>query len=90
MTRVRVESFSISLDGYGAGPDQGLDNPLGVGGPELHQWLLPTRTAQRALFGSDDGTTGWTTTSPLVAFATLGRGFWAGTCSAPCAGLGRT
>lgn len=32
MTRVRVENFTISLDGYGAGPDQGLDNPLGVGG----------------------------------------------------------
>lgn len=58
MTRVRVESFSISLDGYGAGPDQSLDNPLGVGGPELHEWLLPTRTAQRAVFGSDEGTTG--------------------------------
>jgi dihydrofolate reductase len=57
MTRVRVESFSISLDGYGAGPDQSLDNPLGIGGPDLHQWLFPTRTLQRALF-EKDGTTG--------------------------------
>lgn len=57
MTRVRVESFSISLDGYGAGPDQSLDNPLGIGGPDLHQWLFPTRTLQRALFDKD-GTTG--------------------------------
>lgn len=57
MTRVRVEGFTISLDGYGAGPDQNLQNPLGVGGTDLHQWLFPTRTLQRALFGKD-GTTG--------------------------------
>jgi dihydrofolate reductase len=57
MTRVRVEGFTISLDGYGAGPGQDLQNPLGVGGTDLHQWLFPTRTLQRALFGKD-GTTG--------------------------------
>ena len=57
MTRVRVEGFTISLDGYGAGPNQSLNNPLGEGGTELHQWLFPTRTFQRALFGQD-GTTG--------------------------------
>lgn len=58
MTRVRVESFTISLDGYGAGPRQDLSNPLGIGGTELHQWLFPTRTLQRTLFGKDGGTTG--------------------------------
>ena len=58
MTRVRVESFTISLDGYGAGPNQDIDNPLGIGGTDLHQWLFPTRTFQRALFGKDGGTTG--------------------------------
>src|SRR5438874_449617 len=58
MTRVRVESFTISLDGYGAGPNQDVSNPLGIGGTDLHQWLLPTRTLQRALFGKDGGTTG--------------------------------
>ena len=58
MTRVRVESFAISLDGYGAGPSQDIDNPLGVGGTDLHQWAFPTRTFQRALFGTDGGTTG--------------------------------
>lgn len=57
MTRVRVEGFTVSLDGYGAGPDQDLNNPLGVGGTELHQWLVPTRTFQQALFGQD-GTIG--------------------------------
>jgi dihydrofolate reductase len=58
MTRVRVEGFSISLDGYGAGTGQSLENPLGVGGTDLHQWLFPTRTLQRALFGNEGGTTG--------------------------------
>jgi len=58
MTRVRVDSFTISLDGYGAGPNQSIKNPLGVGGTDLHQWLFPTRTFQRVLFGKDGGTTG--------------------------------
>jgi dihydrofolate reductase len=58
MTRVRVESFTLSLDGFGAGPDQSLEHPLGVGGPELHTWAIGTRTFQKALFGKDDGTTG--------------------------------
>lgn len=58
MTRVRVASYTISLDGYGAGPHQDLANPLGIGGPELHQWLFPTRTLQQTLFGKDEGTTG--------------------------------
>jgi dihydrofolate reductase len=53
-----VESFAISLDGYGAGPNQDISNPLGVGGEALHQWALPTRTFQQALFGADGGTTG--------------------------------
>jgi dihydrofolate reductase len=58
MTQVRVEGFTISIDGYGAGPGQDINNPLGVGGTDLHQWALPTRTFQRALFGADGGTTG--------------------------------
>jgi len=58
MTQVRVESFTISLDGYGAGPNQDINNPLGIGGTDLHQWLIPTRTFQRAVFGTDGGTTG--------------------------------
>lgn len=43
MARIRVESFTISLDGYGAGPDQDLEHPLGVGGEKLHDWLVSTR-----------------------------------------------
>lgn len=44
MPRLRVDSFTISLDGYGAGPNQTRENPLGVGGEELHEWLVTTRT----------------------------------------------
>lgn len=58
MTRVRVASFSVSLDGFGAGPSQDIENPLGVGGTELHQWVFPTRTFQRIVLGADGGTTG--------------------------------
>jgi hypothetical protein len=90
MTRVRVEGFTISLDGYGAGPNQDINNPLGVGGTELHQWLVPTRTFQRALFGKDGGRTGVDDDSPPVAFRMLGPGFLGGTCSDPFVGTGRT
>lgn len=58
MTRVRVEGFTVSLDGYGAGPGQELDHPMGIGGHQLHQWALPTRTFQKNLFGIEGGTTG--------------------------------
>jgi dihydrofolate reductase len=58
MSKVRVESFTVSLDGFGAGPDQDLSNPLGVGGTALHGWAIPTRTFQKNLFGNDGGETG--------------------------------
>ncbi len=58
MSKVRVESFSISLDGFGAGPDQSLEHPLGIGGHSLHGWLLPTRTAQAKIFGKGGGESG--------------------------------
>lgn len=57
MTRVRVESFTISLDGYGAGPNQGVENPLGVGGEALHSWIVATRS-WRQMHGTEGGTTG--------------------------------
>lgn len=52
MSRVRVNAFSISIDGYGAGPEQSLENPLGAGGLALHQWVLGTKTFQRVVLGS--------------------------------------
>src|SRR6266576_738051 len=57
MSKVRVHNFAISLDGYGAGPRQGLEHPLGVGGEELHGWYLGTR-AFREMHGQTGGTTG--------------------------------
>jgi dihydrofolate reductase len=44
VTKVRVKSFGVSVDGYGAGPNQDLQNPLGVNGPELMDWIFPTHT----------------------------------------------
>lgn len=58
MSKLRVESFTISLDGFGAGPHQDLGNPLGVGGGDLHGWAMATRTFQKTLFGNDGGATG--------------------------------
>jgi dihydrofolate reductase len=57
MSKLRVLCFSLSLDGFGAGPNQGIDNPLGAGGMNLHQWLVPTRAFQK-MHGNGDGTTG--------------------------------
>jgi dihydrofolate reductase len=57
MPKLRVHAFAISIDGFGAGPDQNLANPLGVGGVALHDWVFATRTFQR-MFGNDGGTTG--------------------------------
>ena len=56
-SKLRVDCFSISLDGYGAGVDQSLQNPLGVHGEELHGWMLTTRTFKK-MIGQDGGETG--------------------------------
>ena len=58
MAKVRVANFSLSLDGFGAGPDQDLQNPLGVRGPEMFGWFFPTRAFQAMHGGGDDGETG--------------------------------
>jgi dihydrofolate reductase len=57
MSKVRVEAFSISIDGYGAGPDQSVHDPLGRGGEALHGWFVPTRSFQK-VYGKTEGTTG--------------------------------
>jgi dihydrofolate reductase len=56
-SRLVVRVYSISLDGYGAGPGQDLQNPLGIGGPELFEWFFRTRTWNR-MHGNPDGETG--------------------------------
>jgi dihydrofolate reductase len=57
VSKLRVQSFAVSLDGYGAGPNQDLKNPLGVRGPELMEWFFPTRLWQK-MQGNADGETG--------------------------------
>lgn len=56
MTRLRVHCFSMSIDGYGAGPNQSLEHPLGLGGLALHEWIFPTRTFHQ-MQGEAGGTT---------------------------------
>jgi dihydrofolate reductase len=71
MTKLRVQSFSLSLDGYGAGPNQDLANPLGVGGMALHQWAFATRTF-RQMHGQEGGATGVDDQFAVRGFANVG------------------
>ena len=57
MPKLRVHNLAVSIDGYAAGPNQGPEEPLGVGGMALHEWVFPTRTFQQML-GQDGGETG--------------------------------
>ncbi len=57
MSKVKVGAFSISIDGFGAGPRQDLQNPLGVRGTELHNWFFLTETFKK-VHGQSGGTTG--------------------------------
>lgn len=78
MPRVRVHNFAISVDDYGAGPDQSLEHPLGVGGPRLHEWVFATRSGRRML-GEEGGDEGLDeafiafVSSPAVAHVRLAR-----------------
>src|SRR4029079_5121188 len=71
MSKLRVLSFAISIDGYGAGPNQDLQNPLGVRGPELMEWFFPTRM-WRKMHGQDEGESGIDNTIAEQGFAGIG------------------
>jgi dihydrofolate reductase len=71
MSRLRVAAFSLSLDGYGAGPDQSRENPLGVNGMNLHQWVFRTRTFKK-MFGQEGGETGVDDEFAARSFANIG------------------
>jgi len=63
MSKLKVLCFAVSIDGYGAGPNQSMDNPMGMGGMSLHEWVLPTKTFLRMHSemlggGAAGGTTG--------------------------------
>ncbi len=71
MSRLIVSSFGLSIDGFGAGPDQSLDHPLGVGGMSLMQWAFTTRTFQ-SMHGESGGATGVDDDFMLRSFANIG------------------
>ena len=71
MSKLRVHSFSISIDGYGAGPGQDLQHPLGVGGEALFDWFFHTRTWQR-MHGNEGGETGADNEVAAQGFAEIG------------------
>jgi dihydrofolate reductase len=71
--KLRVSSFAVSLDGFGAGPSQDLENPIGVGGVALMDWFFPTRTWQH-MHGHDGGETG--TDDAIAAQGLAGLGAW--------------
>ena len=71
--QLRVRSFSISIDGYGAGPSQDLEHPLGVGGPEMFDWFFHTRTWRR-MHGEADGDVN--VDDEMAAEGMAGNGAW--------------
>ena len=71
MSRLRVNSFSVSLDGYGAGVSQSLQQPLGLGGENLHHWMFGTRMF-RELFGGQGGSSGVDDQFARRGFANVG------------------
>src|SRR3954451_22405677 len=73
MGKVRVGAYSISVDGFGAGPDQDLDHPLGVRGGEMFQWAFATKTF-RTMFGEEGGSTG--VDEEYAARSMQGMGAW--------------
>src|SRR5689334_8340103 len=72
MSKLRVQSFAVSIDGFGAGPSQSLQNPLGVRGPELMEWVFPTRFFRRMHAARDDGETGTDNAMAEQGFVNLG------------------
>ena len=71
MTKVRVQCFGVSLDGYSAGPDQSLQNPLGVRGPEIMGWFFPTRVFQK-MYGQGEGESGVDNSMAEESFRNVG------------------
>jgi dihydrofolate reductase len=72
MQKLRVESFSISIDGFGAGSNQSFENPLGIGGSNLHKWFFPTEVFQKNVMGKNEGNTGIDNEFAKRGFANIG------------------
>jgi dihydrofolate reductase len=90
VSKLRVNAFSVSADGFGAGADQSRDQPLGCGGEQLHKWFLPTRTFQQNVMSRDGGTTGVDNDFAARSFENLGAWIMGRTCSDRCGDPGRT
>ena len=71
MSKLRVNAFTLSLDGYGAGPDQSLETPLGVGGENLHKWMIGTRSFHQ-MIGKEGGTTDTDDSFAVRSFENVG------------------
>jgi len=71
MSKVKVAAFSVSLDGFGAGPNQSLENPLGVRGHELHKWFFKTKVFQK-MYGHAEGVEGVDNTFAEKSFENIG------------------
>ncbi|HJW11180.1 MAG TPA: dihydrofolate reductase family protein [Albitalea sp.] len=72
MSKLRINGFAVSIDGFGAGPNQSLENPLGVGGMSLHEWVLGTRTFKQMHGGEGSGSTGIDNDFAARGFANVG------------------
>jgi len=88
MPKVRVHTFAMSLDGYVAGPDQSPDNPLGLGGTQLHEWAFATRSGRQMVGRTVATRVSTTTSSPKASWASAPPS-WGATCSARSAGHGQ-
>src|ERR1043165_5635279 len=71
MAKLRVHCFRVSLDGFGAGPDPRVENPLGVGGEAMHEWIFPTRFFHE-MTGKSGGATGVDNDFAVRGFANIG------------------
>jgi dihydrofolate reductase len=89
MSKLRVHYFRMSLDGYGAGPSQSRENPLGVGGPALHEWAFKTRTFH-AIHDKDGGETGVDDDFVARGFGNIGAWIIGRNMFGPVRGPGRT
>jgi hypothetical protein len=86
MSRLRL-TITMSLDGFVAGTDQSEHHPLGVGGEQLHQWLLSLKTFCET-YGEKGGEVKAST--PIAEERELARPSWAGTCSVAGPDHGKT
>jgi dihydrofolate reductase len=89
MGKVKVGAFSISIDGFGAGPHQSLNNPLGIRGLELHTWFRETETF-RKMQGLDGGSQGIDNDFALESFQSVGAWILGRNMFAPFGVLGET